>query len=160
MEAALVIQMTLIMRFWLLGMVQRTVKITGLWRIPGEHRGGKMGISSLEGTLIWNMESVQLTTWLHIQPRSLLLHPQLVLLHRPHRQHPRRRLLFLLRRPNVETYPIVQLMRHVVACLSTLIFASSMVAVSTRMLSAAPEQSIAAPVITPFVTLKIYSVSK
>ena len=94
------------------------------------------------------MAYVQLITWLHIQPKSPLLHPQLVLsLHHHHHR-------LLLHRMSVETSPIVQLMRHVVAFLSYLITAWHMVAVNTRMLFAVLEQITAVLVITPFVTLK------
>jgi len=61
---------------------------------------------------------------------------------------------------DVEVFHIVQLMRHVVAFMSYMISASFMVAVDMRMVCVAEEPSIVVPVISPFVLLKMDSVSR
>jgi hypothetical protein len=61
---------------------------------------------------------------------------------------------------NVETSPIVLLMRHVVAFMSYLVPASVMAVAHMRMLFVAVAHNIVALVITPFVILKMDCVSK
>lgn len=109
------------------------------------------------------MESAPLMPWLPIQlkslPHLLLIHPQLLHHHLWHHRHHHRHLL-LLHQVNVETSPIVLVMRRAAVYLNSMVFAWSMVAVHTRMPFAVPELSSAAQVIIPFVISKKGSVSR